>query len=571
MANARLVFVFVALAAIASASTAMSIGYAAMDESELVGAGFTLVESKFPAQKIYKKESHTIVFQGEHKPAKGIPDLMERFGITPEDYKNNKLRGTPTPDIKGNDYRFIPEYKGSIMPGANAAKWSGDCFKSNKASLVVSGNTATFSVELDTPSSLLCTEIYLIGSLESWHLHEFVINGAHTLVWKNLSDAALTDINENGFRVFKFVDGATDTLKEIFETLTMFVGGLGLGDKAKVPEEMETHNVKFLRDYVNYDMPARTIKKVVLNESEIHSGDPLVIIRLDGLDTMLAWGMGAHTGHFTVAQWIDNELYVLESQDGWYWPNHNIQKTPYRQWLQWAEEASFNVVHLPLSPEKRALYNETAAIEAFKFVEGMPYGYHNMLLSWIDTCEDNFPPPLSSELLMVGTTLLDHFLPSIADLMWNQAINLRLGTWGLRTYDAYREADRRNMSFCELITLPEQDAWFYDKDSQRPNKGLMCDALVVYMWKAAGLFPADIADDIQVTEFTNWDAYSLNFFDADYKRPQECIDADPDSQFCQILGNYRMSLPGYNTKTPYRHIAEKCPSLAPSFDRPAQC
>eukprot|EP01136_Pigoraptor_vietnamica_P016724 Opistho-1_new@61011 len=350
----------------------------------------------------------------------------------------------------------------------------------------------------------------------------------------------------------------------------MFLGGIGTGPKAKVPEAMEAHNVKFLRDYCDYNMEPRTIKNVVLNESDIHSGDPLVIIRLDGLDTMLAWGMGAHTGHFTVALWMDGELYVLESQDGWYWPNHGIQRTPYRQWLQWAEEASYNVLHLPLSPEARAKFNETAAIEAYKGVEGMPYGYHNMLLSWIDTCEDNFPPPLSAQLLMVGTTLIDHFVPKVADLMWNQAMNLRLGTWGLRTYDVYREADRRNISFCELITMPEQDSWWYDQDTQRPSKGLMCDALVAYIWKAAGLY-GDIADDIQVTEHTNADVYKQAMFDANYVRPQACVEADPDSPFCQIMGNYRMTLPGYNTKVPYRHMAERCPSLPPNYDQPADC
>lgn len=41
----------------------------------------------------------------------------------------------------------------------------------------------------------------------------------------------------------------------------------------------------------------------VLNESDIHSGDFFGVLRLDGLDPMLAFGMGSQTGHTTVALW----------------------------------------------------------------------------------------------------------------------------------------------------------------------------------------------------------------------------------------------------------------------------
>lgn len=43
--------------------------------------------------------------------------------------------------------------------------------------------------------------------------------------------------------------------------------------------------------------------------------------------------------------------------------------------LQQAEAASKNVVYIPLSPEARQAFNETAAIEFFKGVEGLEYGY----------------------------------------------------------------------------------------------------------------------------------------------------------------------------------------------------
>jgi hypothetical protein len=49
------------------------------------------------------------------------------------------------------------------------------------------------------------------------------------------------------------------------------------------------------------------------------------------------------------------------------------------------------------------------------------------------------------------------------------------------------------------------------------------------LYKAAGLF-----DDLEInaTEFTPRDVYSLDFFDLNYQRPQACIDADPDLPYC---------------------------------------
>ena len=39
--------------------------------------------------------------------------------------------------------------------------------------------------------------------------------------------------------------------------------------------------------------------------------DLFVILRLDGLDPLLSWGMGAHSGHVTVALWINDTLFIL--------------------------------------------------------------------------------------------------------------------------------------------------------------------------------------------------------------------------------------------------------------------
>merc|ERR1711990_794694 len=94
------------------------------------------------------------------------------------------------------------------------------------------------------------------------------------------------------------------------------------------------------------------------------------------------YGTGSRSGHSVMALRMDGELYIVESQDAWYWPTHRIQRTPFKAWMRFAENCDFHVVHMPLAPEYRAKFNQT---------EGLPYGYHNFLYSWVDTPEKNWP------------------------------------------------------------------------------------------------------------------------------------------------------------------------------------
>ena len=46
---------------------------------------------------------------------------------------------------------------------------------------------------------------------------------------------------------------------------------------------------------------------------------------------------------------VDGVLSVVESQDGWYWPKHGIQRNDWETWKKLAFNAGFNVAVLPLS------------------------------------------------------------------------------------------------------------------------------------------------------------------------------------------------------------------------------
>ncbi|CAK9263009.1 unnamed protein product [Sphagnum jensenii] len=60
---------------------------------------------------------------------------------------------------------------------------------------------------------------------------------------------------------------------------------------------------------------------------------------------------------------------------------------PWDEWreLQLKDVADPHVVLLPMHHDLRARFNQSAAWEYAQSMNGLPYGYHNMIFSWIDT------------------------------------------------------------------------------------------------------------------------------------------------------------------------------------------
>ena len=146
----------------------------------------------------------------------------------------------------------------------------------------------------------------------------------------------------------------------------IFVGGLGTNPKipffgSKPPKHMQQLNVDFIEAGTNYRWKERNPKFLNLSSDEVHSGDFLAVTRFDGVDQIIQYGAGSHSGHSVVVLEVDGVKSVVESQDGWYWPKHGIQRNDWETWKKWAMNAGFNVAVLPLSEESRKKFNATAA------------------------------------------------------------------------------------------------------------------------------------------------------------------------------------------------------------------
>lgn len=325
-------------------------------------------------------------------------------------------------------------------------------------------------------------------------------------------------------------------------------------------------NIDFLKNYAHFNMNKRNpLDNLLLDEHKIKSGDLFGIIRLDGLDPILAYYMGSTTGHNTMAMWLDNELYVVESTvESIYWPTDGIQKTPYKLWLKQAEDAGFNVVHVPLNTESRKKWNDKNAVNFFNNVVGFEYGYINMFWSAVDTLFNSYPCIPSDfstvcfqfEFVETLFAIIDRVAPETSDLMWNLAYNKRLGTSNLRTAEIYYEAFKQGYESRELPAMVEKDSWTYNTTRNGiPTEGpsMMCCVFVCRMWKAAGIFD-DL--DFNCAELTDVDVYSLTVLDNNYT---------------QILGKYTLELNRFQSRTPYAHMGETCASMAPEYNHEPNC
>ena len=126
------------------------------------------------------------------------------------------------------------------------------------------------------------------------------------------TDAENYDLLKNGVRVFRYLTDMKTTYSNLLTTLELFVPMFTQG----VPDSVAKANIDFLAKYPKFNVVPRDPKlNIEIPEKEIHSGDAFLIMRLDGLNPMIAYGMGSTTGHTTVALWIENELYVVEKYE----------------------------------------------------------------------------------------------------------------------------------------------------------------------------------------------------------------------------------------------------------------
>ncbi|OAY28523.1 uncharacterized protein LOC110601496 [Manihot esculenta] len=468
---------------------------------------------------------------------------------------------------------LLPTFVGATSSPNGTVEWKGACFYKNKAWMEFHNKTGnefgggTLHIEVSEAHSWTCMDIYVFVTPYRVTWDYYFLSREHTLEFKEWEGKAEYEYVKNrGISIFLMQAGMLGTLQALWDVFPLFTN-TGWG---------ENSNIAFLEKRMGATFEQRPQPWVTnISADDIHTGDLLAISKIrgrwGGFETLEKWVSGAYAGHTAVClRDSEGKLWVGESGNENEQGEDIIAVLPWDEWWEFEltkDDSNPHIALLPLHPDVRAKFNETAAWEYALSMNGKPYGYHNMIFSWIDTIDGNYPPPLDAHLVASVMTVWNQIQPAYAANMWNEALNKRLGTEGLDLPDILIETEKRGSSFGELLTIPEQDDWLYTD-----GKSTSCIAFILEMYKEAGLFDP-IASSVQVTEFTIKDAYTLRFFENNSSRlPKWCNDGDDVKlPYCQIRGKYRMELPGYNTMDPYPHMNERCPSLPPKYYRPQNC
>lgn len=162
------------------------------------------------------------------------------------------------------------------------------------------------------PRSLACGDWYSIGTKYS---HRFLeVSVAHSVVKKmhvNITylPGELEDIRRNGVSLLIAPCGITGTVTSTLHTASLFT--------EKNAAKAAKLNIDFLTARGLFGTFEPFGKITAIDISTVHSGDNLQVLKLDGLDPLIAWGTGGRTGHTTIAVWQgtgqDRQLWICES------------------------------------------------------------------------------------------------------------------------------------------------------------------------------------------------------------------------------------------------------------------
>ncbi|KAL6544463.1 hypothetical protein OROMI_023325 [Orobanche minor] len=480
----------------------------------------------------------------------------------------------PILNALNNAADLMPSFVGAATAtNSPSLHWKGACFYNNTAWLEFHNKTGsefgggTLHIKVSNAHSWTCMDLYVFATPFRVTWDYYILSREHTLEFKEWeSEAEFEYVKNRGVSIFLMQAGMLGTLQALWEVFPLFTS-TGWG---------ENSNLAFLKKHMGASFEERPEPWVTnITVEDIHSGDFLALSKIrgrwGGFETLEKWVTGAYAGHTAVClRDAEGKLWVAESGHENEKGEDVIAILPWDEWWEFEltkDDANPQIALLPLHPDLRSRFNQSAAWGYAKSMSGRPYGYHNLIFSWIDTIRDNYPSPLDAHLVASVMTVWTQMQPAYAGNMWSEALNKRLGTQNFTLSEVLVEVEKRGSSFGELLAIPEQDDWVY-----ADGKSTSCVAFVFELYKEAGLF-GKLANSIQVTEFTIKDAYSLKFFENNSSRlPKWCNDADTVKlPFCQIRGKYRMELPGFNTMDPYPHMNERCPSLPPKYYRPGGC
>lgn len=503
-----------------------------------VGAGASLIASLPPAVPA---------------PVRGALEKLETILLATRDPSHwpllkNTTDSTYCPDQGAFDW--VPITTANLSATTPSSQFSGNgCFSTLTASAVFTPIGVEVTIVGKNPRTLLCSDAYILTNSYSLSLpvevSALVSTQKLTLKWDTPEEAQ--DVSLNGIHVALLPCGLVGSITSILETVNLFIP-LSLN-----ASDMEGINERFLNGRGIWNGPGGPNTPLVpfntvqdLDPSVLRSGDYLAILRMDGLDPLIAFGTGfGATGHSAVCVWkgtgADRQLFIIESTDG---PNifgppiffgHGLTQTPFDQWIALARKAQYNVAVLPLTPTLSKNFNEDAVWAWFEPIKGTPYGYQNLLFAVLDTANPflSLPSPIDEGVVIPVLNVADQVLGPAppgnvstsltVDTLLVQGLNKRMGTAcsTLACIIATANANKaggpttRPTSVLQAAAIPEDDTWRYGGEVV-----FVCSGFAAAVYKVA--IGSELLADFNATEQTPTDNVKWGIWDGGYWSASNC-------------------------------------------------
>lgn len=489
-------------------------------------------------------------------------------------------------------FEVLPARVSQVSTSAPTSTWQGDgCFTSMSATATFSSSGASVTLTGSNPTTLLCSDVYVVTTAYSFAVADVSsLSGSAVATFKSWDTTTqeATDVSLNGLRIYVLPCGLLGSITSILKTASLFTN--------TNTTSLEESNIDFLTSRGVWPAVTQVYNKTVpftALKNAVRSGDYISVARFDGLDPVIAFGIGGRTGHSAVAVWEGDELYILESTDvnpfgKVYWPPpYGIIKHEFTAWMTLASSATYHVAVLPLAKQYADAFNETAFWNWYNTVQGMPYGYHTFLYSFLDTFgpQGNLPMPVDDNIPSVIFHQLEQFMKNstygtsiFSILTWgmNHRLNTNCATLACNIDVLVNNQlnNRPVKTFMQAAAIPDNDAWKFGA-----NYSMVCSEFAHHAWKAglSGAFP--VFSQIMANEQTPKDNYQMGIYDTvgrfdETSCPGGLTQGDENGvgTYCQVMGTYQLLLNGYNNYGPYANQNNNCNCQWPSYSRsPSNC
>ncbi|KAF4667801.1 hypothetical protein FOL47_003390 [Perkinsus chesapeaki] len=401
--------------------------------------------------------------------------------------------------VEGADmyYNFIPRHVATLENGGKWHNFEGRCFKDIKVrSTKQDDGTTKIEADYQNAVSWTCAEYVLFGNAADFQMQYKIHRGTESYTWS---------ADDSKIHVLDLRTSLTDAAEGIIKTADLLLG--------------REHVLDFLNHFMGVTLNKRPNPGGVdITEENIHPGDAVLVTNIQGQSATIMWGSGSMASHtlMFLREPETQELYTVESWAG------GVRKLPFQDFLK--DDAGWynNAVLVPLKEELRESFDNDAAWKKFTSdFEGNDYGYSNFLFTTIDTLKGNYPcmpmdnyqTCLSWEFIEIGLGLVERSRPDMAQLIFLEAFNHRMGTSELGLNDLLKLADSKLEGGAAMLpVIPENDEWTYHTHHNgQPIVGpsRVCSALACELLRAGGVL-GDHA--LSCSEFTPWDIYSMDIF-----------------------------------------------------------